>query len=242
MGEIGPAKARSLRQLGVDEDVSAIEPIGHDVLSAHGAIFGPLVAVVALLTFGFFLLVGGRHARDRDFKRQNRFNRTGKRDLHRAAHLTGINTGAHDRPKGAHIEEVVAHEFGQRPGLIVVLRIQLAVFPNLICIAADRFISLAMLLVEYGAFLYIDAIARLVAFRELGVISYLALQRNIADQPLVGLGVHSRHVAGVGIAVRIAVGDVEQENDVEAVGERGHQAASSGADFSDFLKNSLRWW
>ena len=37
MGEVGLGKPRSLRQLGVDKDVGAIEAIGHDVFAAHRA-------------------------------------------------------------------------------------------------------------------------------------------------------------------------------------------------------------
>lgn len=176
MGEVGIAESGSFRQLGVDEHMGTVEAIGYDVLAAHGAILRPLVTVVALLTFGLFLLVGRGHARDRDFKRKNCFHRTGEGELHRSAHLTGIDTGAHHSTKSAHIEEVVAHELGQRPGLPVVLRIELAVFPDLFGVAADRLIGFAMAIVENGAFLHIDAVARLIALGKLSVIADFALQ------------------------------------------------------------------
>ena len=44
----------------------------------------------------------------------------------------------------------------------------------------------------------------------------LALQGNVGDQALGGLGVHSGQVAGVGVAVGIAVLDVEEQHEVVA--------------------------
>src|SRR4051812_17436598 len=110
MDQIGRTESGPLSQLSVDEDVSAVEAIGQNVLTAHSTILGALVVVLALEAFYFFLFIGRRHSRDGNFKRQDRFHRAGKGDLDRATHLTGIDSGAHDRAKGANIEEVVAHE------------------------------------------------------------------------------------------------------------------------------------
>ncbi len=115
VSKIGFTKTGSLRKLGVDEHMGPVEPIWHDMLAAHGAVLRPLVALVTFLAIGLLLLVGGSHASDGDFQRQNRFNGARKRNLHRPANLTGIDTRAHHRAKGADIEEVVAHEFGKRP-------------------------------------------------------------------------------------------------------------------------------
>ena len=75
-----------------------------------------------------------------------------------------------------------------------------------------------------------------------GVVADFALQRHVADEADIGLGIDPRKVAGVGVAVGIPVGDVEQEDNVVAVGERGHSGASSAAGLSALRKNSLRWW
>src|SRR5438045_2912625 len=41
MREIGLPEAGSFRKLGVDEDMGAVEAIGHNVLATHGAILDP---------------------------------------------------------------------------------------------------------------------------------------------------------------------------------------------------------
>jgi len=52
--------------------------------------------------------------------------------------------------------------------------------------------------------------------RERDIVADLALQRDVGDEAAIGLGVEPRHVAGVGIAVRIAVRHVEEENEFVA--------------------------
>ena len=83
-----------------------------------------------------------------------------------------------------------------------------------------------MLLVEDRAFLNIDREAAVAALGEFRVIANLALEADVGDEALIGLGVEPRQVAGVRVAVRIAVHDVEQENEIVAVGERGHVGGS----------------
>ena len=41
------------------------------------------------------------------------------KDLHGAAHLTGVDAGAHHRAKGPNVEEIIAHEFRDCLGLII---------------------------------------------------------------------------------------------------------------------------
>ena len=60
---------------------------------------------------------------------------------------------------------------------------------------------------------------------------------------MIGLRIETRQVAGIRIAIGIAAGDVEQENEVVAIGDDGHFAVSSEAVSSLWdLKKSLRWW
>jgi hypothetical protein len=66
VGEITVSEAGSLRQFGVDEQMRAVEAIGHNVLATHGAILDPFVTLLTFLPLGLFLLVGRRHASDRD--------------------------------------------------------------------------------------------------------------------------------------------------------------------------------
>ena len=80
-GEIGLGKAGALGELGGDEAMGAIEPVGHDVLAAHGAVLGALVAVVARLALGLFFLVGRRHAGDGDFDAARSARPIGRRSI-----------------------------------------------------------------------------------------------------------------------------------------------------------------
>ena len=85
----------------------------------------------------------------------------------------------------------------------------------------DRDIGLAMLLVEDGAFLDIDRVAGVAALGDLGVVADLAFQTDVGDEALVRLGIEARQIAGVRVAIGIAVRDVEQENEIVAMGQAG---------------------
>ena len=78
-----------------------VHAVGHGMFAAHGA-------VVAILLFGF-ALGRHRHAGNCVLQRNDRLNRAGKRDLHRAAHLAAVSAGGHDCAKGTHVKEVLAH-------------------------------------------------------------------------------------------------------------------------------------
>jgi len=80
-----------------------------------------------------------------------------------------------------------------------------------------------VLLVQDGALLDVDVV--LVAFCLFGVVWFhgrhvvadFALQADVGDQSLVGFRVDARQVAGVGIAVGVAVSHVEEEDEIIAV-------------------------
>jgi hypothetical protein len=76
------AKAGLLGEEGRHKAVGHVDAVGHGVLAAHGA-------VVALLLFG--LGFGGNgHAGDGVLLGDDGFDRAGKGQLHRAAHLTAV--------------------------------------------------------------------------------------------------------------------------------------------------------
>ena len=97
-----------------------------------------------------------------------------------------------------------------------------------------------MLLVEDRAFLDVDGVAGLAPLGDFGVVANLALEADVGDEALVRLGIETRQIAGVGIAVGIAVGDVEQENEIVAMGKRGHASCSCGAVATSPRGSSLR--
>ena len=53
---------------------------------------------------------------------------------------------------------------------------------------------------------------------EFDIVAHLALEADVRDEAVIGFGVEPRQVAGIGVAVRIAVGNVEQQDEVVAVG------------------------
>ena len=97
-----------------------------------------------------------------------------------------------------------------------------------------------MLLVEDRAFLNIDGVAGVAAFGDFGVVANFALEADVGDETLVRLGIETRQIAGVGVAVGVAVGDVEQKNEIIAMGQCGHAPCSCGADRHVAAGSSLR--
>jgi hypothetical protein len=65
------------------------------------------------------------------------------------------------------------------------------------------------------------------AARELGVVPDLALQRHVADKTDIGFGIEPRQVAGVGIAIRIAVGHNRPHRVAPRAGARIETAAEA---------------
>ena len=86
-----------------------------------------------------------------------------------------------------------------------------------------------VLLVQDGLLLDVNLEGRLLALRQADEIADLALQADVGDEALAGLRVDPRQVPRVGVAVGVAVGDLEEIDDV---------VASSASDYS--LLNLLR--
>ena len=58
----------------------------------------------------------------------------------------------------------------------------------------------------------------MVAIRDVHVVANLAFQRDVRDQALHGFRVHPRQIAGIGVAVGVAVLDIEEEYEIVAPG------------------------
>src|ERR1700730_13612261 len=87
-----------------------------------------------------------------------------------------------------------------------------------------------MLLVEDRTLGDVNAVSGLLLPGHLDKVADLALQANVADQTVPGLRVHARHIAGVWIAVRISIGNIEIKNEFVAAYDRAdarHWLASS---------------
>ena len=60
------------------------------------------------------------------------------------------------------------------------------------------------------------------AFAHIDEIAHFALEADVGDEAFLRFGLDARHVAAVGVAVRIAVGDIEQIDELVAVLDGGH--------------------
>ena len=214
LGEAG-ALAGVVGERGGDEAVGAVQAVGDDVLAAHGAVVAALFGGVVALGPGLlFRLVGGGHAGDRNFQRQHGLDGLCEADLHGAADLPGVDARGEHAAEGADVVEIVAHEAAKAGRLVVGLRRELLVFGGGRVAGAQRDIGFAMLLVQHGAFGDVDAETRRVGAGDLDIVADLALEADVADQPVSRLWVHPRHVAGVRVAVGVAVLDVEEQHEL----------------------------
>ena len=103
---------------------------------------------------------------------------------------------------------------------------------------------IALFAIDWGAFVLL--------FNQPHKVTHLALERHVRHQAVAGLGVQARHVARIGIAIRVAVFDIKNQNKVVTVGKVfiGAHAAGPSEDgvlvealSSVFLvKKSCRWW
>lgn len=224
MIQIVRAEAGPFGELGVDEQMGTIEPVRYNVFAAHRSVLDAFIPN-SLLSVRLLLLVGRGHTRDRDFHRQNPFNRQGKGCLHRPPHLAGVDAGTHHGTEGTHVEEIFAHEAGDLLRLSVILRVQLGILVDLLVALAYGAVCLPMPFIQHGSFLHIDAIAGLTPFSELGVVTNFALQRDIGDKTMIRLRIDARQVARVGITVGVAIGNIEQEDNVVPTRQCGHLVA-----------------
>ena len=62
-----------------------------------------------------------------------------------------------------------------------------------------------------------EYVVALIVPTQIDVVPDFALQRHIRDQALVRFRIQPRHVAGVRVAIRVAVADVEEIDEVVAV-------------------------
>ena len=101
--------------------------------------------------------------------------------------------------------------------------------------------------VDFKALFTLRRVALVLVFHQADKIAHFALERYVRHQAVTGFSIQARHVAGIRIAIGVAVFHVEDENKVVAVCEwmgGGHADAPSVlVESSGFLlKKSCRWW
>lgn len=77
---------------------------------------------------------------------------------------------------------------------------------------ADIGAGLFIARVQWYAVFDVDAVAFFTLFCHFNIIADLALEANVRHKAIAGLGVDARHIARIGITVRIAVFHVEQHH------------------------------
>lgn len=68
-----------------------------------------------------------------------------------------------------------------------------------------------------NAVLDVDAVAFFVLFQGLDIVADLPLEADVGHQTVARLGVDAGHIACIGVAVGVAVLDVEQDDEIIAV-------------------------
>ena len=90
---------------------------------------------------------------------------------------------------------------------------------DLVLVGPDRRIGLAVLLVKDRPLRDVDCETRLAALGKFNVVANLALEADIGNEALIGLGIEPRQVAGIRVSVRVAVRYIEQDDEIVAVGK-----------------------
>src|SRR5262249_4237957 len=97
---------------------------------------------------------------------------------------------------------------GTHPGLGL---IGLAVVAFL---GSHRFVGAFLVVYEVAAILHEDLVAALRAASGVHVVPHLALQAHVGNEAVHGFRVHARQVSSVGVAVGVAVRNIEKEHEV----------------------------
>src|ERR1022692_4642356 len=191
-------EARVRSQMWRNEPMRHVQPVRHDLFSAHGALFFEVT------------LVGDSHPRDRLLQRRDRIHRTSKRELHRPANLSAVDLCRHDRAEHANVKERLTHPRARLidlPSLLGTFRVSLE---------PQRAIGLLVLTIQYRLLFDVNVIARFTRLGKADEIANLPFQTNVRDKAVSRLWIDARRVASVRVAVWIAVDHIEQKNEVIA--------------------------
>ena len=147
--------------------------------------------------------------------RHDGVNASGEAELHGAAHLSTVERGLderrHNRAECADIEVMAAHILHQ---LFVDIRIGFFQRLQIRFLVPRRFERGLVAGVEWHAVLDVDAKTRVILLDRLHVIADFAFEADVRHQSAARLGIDARHVARIGVAVRVAVFHIEKNHEV----------------------------
>lgn len=149
--------------------------------------------------------------------------RLAKGELCRAAHLApsgsfhDVVTCREYTTECTYVKELAAQPFHSRFLLLVFgsIRGQISVaFLN----------TIVDLVVKYGTLsdeqvVAIAIVASALGWERFHEVAYLALEAYVGDDTPIGVVILTRHVASIGIAIGISVGDFKEQQDVVPIGE-----------------------
>ena len=149
------------------------------------------------------------------FLAKNRADRTGECQLQRTADLScvlGFLAGRHYGTEGADIEISAAHHVAGCIGLVRVF----CFFHAVILIGTFNGI------IENSLFFHEDVVAVSASFDHLHIVADLTFQADVTHQAFACSRVNAGEVAGIGIAVGIAVLDIEDIQEIVAIVKLAH--------------------
>src|SRR5665213_3060104 len=176
------------------------EAVGDDMLDAHGSLF-----------LGVFFLGDGA-PRDRNLKWGDGVERLAEGELHGAAHLAeggafeNTVTGGDHAAESAKIEELAAKPFHSCLGFLIVGSFWLRFGGGKFAFLLLRFNNGTLLDEDVKA---VGGGALASGREEVEKVADFALEANVGDEAAIGVGIEARHVAGIGVAVGIAIDDLE---------------------------------
>jgi hypothetical protein len=174
---------------------------------------------------------GDSHAGDGMLTRENTVFASCKTKLYRAAHLACIFASAHNGPKGADIKIVFTHPLFGRFGFVRTLFLGFYEF---------LLMGFVNQVIEDGLFLDENLHLGVLPLRHLDEIPNFTFQANIGHKAIAGLGINTRKVSRVGVAVGVAVFYIEQQYKLITVLDGVTHASSPCASVSFFVKKSCR--
>src|SRR5262249_55232933 len=155
-----------------------------------------------------------RHPRDAMLKRHDRVDRAPKRNLDWPSYLAGICTCREHTTESTNIKIAPAHLLASLFDLSTFapsLRLPpLFTFGLLLEIDPYRGVRASDRVVQDRLFLDEDVVTLRTGLCQQDVVTQLALEAHVGDEPLPCLGVNAWQVSSVGVTVRVAILDVEQ--------------------------------
>src|ERR1017187_398637 len=206
--KIGVGETGAFSEGGRDVAFGRVEGVGDYVLVAHGA----LLLCVFLLRHGA--------TGDGDFQRGDGVERLTKGELDWAAHLAESGafhhavTGGQNAAEGTDIKELATKPILGALSIRVARNFGVLLYGLVFSFLLFRFDDGTLFDQDFEVVGISSSASRRKQFDE---VTHLPLEANVGNDAAIGIGIKTRQVAGIGVAIGVAVGDFKQEEEVVAV-------------------------